>query len=115
MKKLLTGWDADESSLSHTKWNCMYHIVFIPKYRRKSIYGKLRRDIGTYIRRLCDYKNVEIIEANACIDHIHMLVKIPPTLSISQFMGFLKGKSALMIFDNHSNLKYKYGNRTFWT
>ena len=114
MKKLITGKDADESSLSHTKWNCMYHIVFIPKYRRKSIYGKLRRDIGTYLRRLCDYKNVEIIEANACIDHIHMLVKIPPTLSISQFMGFLKGKSALMIFDNHSNLKYKFGQRSFW-
>ena len=114
MKKLMTGKDADESSLSHTKWNCMYHIVFIPKYRRKSIYGKLRRDIGTYLRRLCDYKEVEIIEANACIDHIHMLVKIPPTLSISQFMGFLKGKSALMIFDNHSNLKYKFGQRTFW-
>lgn len=114
MKKLISGKDADESSLSHTKWNCMYHIVFIPKYRRKSIYGKLWRDIGTYLRRLCDYKNVEIIEANACIDHIHMLVKIPPTLSISQFMGFLKGKSALMIFDNHSNLKYKYGTRTFW-
>ena len=114
MKKLITGKDADESSLSHTKWNCMYHIVFIPKYRRKSIYGKLRRDIGTYLRRLCDYKNVEIIEANACIDHIHMLVKIPPTLSISQFMGFLKGKSSLMIFDRHANLKYKYGNRRFW-
>ena len=113
MKKLKTGREVDESSLSHTKWNCMYHIVFIPKYRRKSIYGKLRRDIGTYLRRLCDYKDVEIIEANACIDHIHMLVKIPPTLSISQFMGFLKGKSALMIFDNHSNLKYKYGQRTF--
>ena len=109
MKKLKTGREIDESSLSHTKWNCMYHIVFIPKFRRKSIYGKLRRDIGTYLRRLCDY-----IEANACIDHIHMLVKIPPTLSISQFMGFLKGKSALMIFDNHSNLKYKYGQRTFW-
>ena len=109
MKKLFSGKEADESSLSHTKWNCMYHIVFIPKYRRKSIYGKLRRDIGTYLRRLCDYKNVEIIEANACIDHIHMLLIIPPTLSISQFMGFLKGKSALMIFDNHSNLKYKYG------
>ena len=114
MKKLRTGKDVDESSLSHTKWNCMYHIVFIPKYRRKSIYGKLRRDIGTYLRRLCDYKEVEIIEANACINHIHMLVKIPPTLSISQFMGFLKGKSALMIFDNHSNLKYKFGQRTFW-
>ena len=114
MSKLLTGRNADESSLSHTKWNCMYHIVFIPKYRRKAIYGKLRKDIGAYLRRLCNYKNVEIIEAHACIDHIHMLVKIPPTLSISQFMGFLKGKSALMIFDNHANLKYKYGQRTFW-
>ena len=114
MSKLLTGRNADESSLSHTKWNCMYHIVFIPKYRRKAIYGKLRKDIGVYLRRLCNYKNVEIIEAHACIDHIHMLVKIPPTLSISQFMGFLKGKSALMIFDNHANLKYKYGQRTFW-
>lgn len=92
----------------------MYHIVFIPKYRRKAIYGKLRRDIGTYLRRLCEYKKVEIIEANACVDHIHMLVRIPPTLNISQFMGYLKGKSALIIFDNHSNLKYKYGNRTFW-
>ena len=113
MKKLLSGREADESSLLHTKWNCMYHVVFIPKYRRKSVYGKLRKDIGIYLRRLCDYKNVEIIEANACIDHIHMLLKIPPTLSISQFMGFLKGKSSLMIFDNHSNLKYKYWSRTF--
>ena len=86
MKKLKTGRDADESSLSHIKWNCMNHIVFIPKYRRKSIYEKLRKDIGTYLRRLCDYKSMEIIEANACIDHIHMLLKIPPTLSISQFM-----------------------------
>ena len=109
-----SGKEIDESSLSHTKWNCMYHIVFIPKYRRKAIYGKLRRDIGTYLRRLCEYKGVEIIEANACKDHIHMLVKIPPTLNISQFMGYLKGKSALMIFDNHANLKYKYGQRNFW-
>ena len=93
----------------------MYHIVFIPKYRRKAIYGKLRRDIGTYLRRLCEYKGVEIIEANACIDHIHMLLIIPPTLNISQFMGYMKGKSALMIFDNHANLKYKYGQRNFWT
>ena len=109
-----TGFSSDDSSLSHTKWNCMYHVVFIPKYRRKAIYGKLRRDIGIYLRRLCEYKGVEIIEANACADHIHMLVKIPPTLNISQFMGYMKGKSALMIFDNHSNLKYKYGNRNFW-
>ena len=106
--------DIDESQLSHTKWNCQYHIVFIPKYRRKAIYGKLRRDIGIYLRRLCEYKGVEIIEANACIDHIHMLVSIPPKLSISQFMGYLKGKSCLMIFENHANLKYKYGNKQFW-
>jgi len=104
----------DESQLSHTKWNCMYHIVFIPKYRRKAIYGKLRRDIGIYLRRLCEYKSVEIVEAHACIDHIHMLVKIPPKLSVSQFMGYLKGKSSLMIFENHANLKYKYGQKSFW-
>ena len=104
----------DESSLSHTKWNCQYHIVFIPKYRRKAIYSKLRRDIGRYIRRLCDYKGVEIVEANACSDHIHMLVKIPPKMSISSFMGYLKGKSSLMIFEEHANLKYNYGNRHFW-
>jgi len=104
----------DESSLSHTRWDCKYHIVFIPKYRRKAIYGKLRADIGQILRQLCDYKGVEIIEANACSDHIHMLVKIPPKLSVSQFMGYLKGKSSLMIFDRHANLKYKYGNRHFW-
>lgn len=106
--------EIDESQLSHTKWNCMYHIVFIPKYRRKAIYGKLRRDIGVYLRRLCEYKDVEIVEAHACTDHIHMLVKIPPKLSVSRFMGYLKGKSALMIFENHANLKYKYGQKTFW-
>ena len=104
----------DESQLSHTKYNCMYHVVFIPKYRRKTIYGKLRRDIGVILSRLCSYKEVEIIEAKACIDHIHMLLRIPPKLSVSQFMGYLKGKSALMIFENHANLKYKYGQRTFW-
>ncbi len=104
----------DESSSSHTRWNCMYHIVFIPKYRRKVIYNKLRRDIGKYIRRLYDYKRVEIAEANACPDHIHMLVKIPPKMSISSFMGYLKGKSSLMIFEEHANLKYNYGNRHFW-
>ena len=93
----------DTSSLSHTKWNCQYHIVFTPKYRRKAIYAKLRR--------LCEYKGVEIIEAHACSDHIHMLVKIPPKLSVSSFMGYLKGKSSLMIFDEHANLKYNYGSR----
>ena len=104
-----------ENSLSHTRWNCSYHIIFSPKYRRKAIYGKLRKDIGRYLRRLCEYKGVEIIEANACSDHIHMLVKIPPKISVSSFMGYLKGKSALMIFDEHANLKYNYGNRHFWS
>ena len=104
----------DTSSLSHTKWNCQYHIVFTPKYRRKAIYAKLRSDIGKYIRRLCSYKGVEIVEAHAMSDHIHMLVKIPPKLSVSSFMGYLKGKSSLMIFEEHANLKYNYGSRHFW-
>lgn len=104
----------DNNSLAHTKWNCKYHIVFAPKYRRQVIYGKIKKDIGKILRNLCEYKGVEIIEANACKDHIHMLVSIPPKLSISSFMGYLKGKSSLMIFDKHANLKYKYGNRHFW-
>ena len=104
----------DTSSLSHTRWNCQYHIVFTPKYRRKAIYAKLRSDIGKYLRRLCEYKGVEIVEAHACSDHIHMLVKIPPKIAVSNFMGYLKGKSSLMIFERHANLKYKYGNRNFW-
>ena len=104
----------DENSISHTRWNCTYHIIFIPKYRRKEIYGKLRKDIGEILRQLCGYKGVEIVEANACSDHIHMLLKIPPKMSVSSFMGYLKGKSSLMIFDKHANLKYKYGNRHFW-
>ena len=104
----------DENSISHTRWNCTYHIIFIPKYRRKEIYGKLRKDIGEILRQLCGYKAVEIVEANACSDHIHMLLRIPPKMSVSSFMGYLKGKSSLMIFDKHANLKYKYGNRHFW-
>ena len=104
----------DVQSLAHTTWNCKYHIVFAPKYRRQTIYGTIKKDIGTILRKLCEYKNVEIIEANACKDHIHMLVSIPPKLSVSDFMGYLKGKSSLMIFDRHTNLKYKYGNRHFW-
>ena len=104
----------DNSSLAHSKWNCKYHIVFAPKYRRQIIYGKIKADIGAILRKLCDQKGVEIIEANECKDHIHMLVSIPPKLSVSQFMGYLKGKSSLMIFDRHANLKYKYGNRQFW-
>ena len=104
----------DNSSLAHSKWNCKYHIVFARKYRRQIIYGKIKADIGAILRKLCDQKEVEIIEANACKDNIHMLVSIPPKLSVSQFMGYLKGKSSLMIFDRHANLKYKYGNRQFW-
>ena len=104
----------DNSSLAHTKWNCKYHIVFAPKYRRQIIYGKIKTDIGTILRKLCQRKGVEIHEASACPDHIHMLVSIPPNMSVSQFMGYLKGKSSLMIFDRHANLKYKYGNRQFW-
>lgn len=104
----------DDSSLTHTRWNCKYHIVFIPKYRRKEIYGKIKADIGKILRKLCEYKEVEIIEAHAMKDHIHMLITIPPKLAVSSFMGYLKGKSSLMIFERHANLKYKYGNRNFW-
>ena len=100
----------DINSLSHSKWNCKYHIVFAPKYRRQAIYGKIKADIGKILRQLCEMKGVEIIEAEACPDHIHMLVSIPPHMSVASFMGYLKGKSSLMIFDRHANLKYKYGN-----
>lgn len=104
----------DNKSLAHTTWNCKYHIVFAPKYRRQVIYGKIKADVGRILRQLCERKGVEIIEATACPDHIHMLVSIPPKLSVSSFMGYLKGKSSLMIFDRHANLKYRYGNRQFW-
>lgn len=104
----------DENSLTHTRWDCKYHIVFAPKYRRKVIYGKIKADVGKIIRLLCERKGIEILEAEACSDHIHMLVKIPPQISVSYAVGYLKGKSALMIFDRHVNLKYKYGNRHFW-
>lgn len=104
----------DVSSLAHTKWECKYHIVFVPKYRCQIIYGKIKQDIGQMLRKLCEYKGVEILEAEACKDHIHMLVSIPPKYSVSQIMGYLKGKSSLMIFEKYANLKYKYGNRHFW-
>lgn len=104
----------DKNTLAHTKWNCKYHIVFAPKYRRRVIYGKIKVDIGKILRKLCEQKGVEIIEANLCSDHIHMLVSIPPKISVSSFVGYLKGKSSLMIFDRHANLKYRYGNRKFW-
>ena len=104
----------DTDSLAHTHWNCKYHIVFAPKYRRQIMYGKIKSDIGMMLRKLCEYKGIEIIEAEACKDHIHMLVSIPPKYSVSQIMGYLKGKSSLMIFEKYANLKYKYGNRHFW-
>ena len=106
--------DKDINSLDHTTWRCQYHGVFAPKCRRMVIYKELRADIGKILRQLCQQKGVEIIEAEACPDHIHMLLSIPPKYSVSQIMGFLKGKSSLMIFDRHANLKYKYGNRHFW-
>ena len=104
----------DMNSLSHTKWECKYHIVFAPKFRRQVIYGKIKKDVANILSTLCKRKGVEIIEAECCRDHIHMLVRIPPSISVSSFMGYLKGKSSLMIFDRHANLKYKYGNRHFW-
>lgn len=104
-----------ERSLAHTRWMCKYHIVFTPKYRRKIIYNKLRRDIVQIIKDLCKWKGIEIIEGKAMPDHIHILVKIPPKMSISNFMGYLKGKSAMMIFARHGNLKYKFGNNNFWS
>ena len=99
---------------SHSTYRCQYHVVFAPKYRRKEIYGKLKKEIGIILRKLCEQKKVELIEAEACPDHIHMLVSLPPYLSVAQFMGYLKGKSSLMIFDRHANLKYRYGRRNFW-
>ena len=104
----------DVSSLAHSKWRCQYQIVFTPKYRRQAIYGEIKEDIGKILRKLCTQKGIEIIEAELCPDHIHMLVSIPSKYSVSAVVGYLKGKSALMIFDCHANLKYKYGNRHFW-
>ena len=110
----MSQYTNDLHSLSHTKWNCKYHVVFAPKYRRQIIYGKIKREIGKILRELCERKSVEIIEAECCPDHIHMLVSIPPKYSVASIMGYLKGKSSLMIFDRFANLKYKYGNRHFW-
>ena len=104
----------DNHSLSHSKWNCKYHIVFAPKYRRQVVYGQLKADIGKILRTLCEQKKVNIIEAEACPDHIHMLVSIPPKMSVSGFMGYLKGKSSLQIFQKWGNMKFAYRNREFW-
>ena len=104
----------DTHSLSHTKWNCKYHVVFAPKYRRKVFYGEKRLEIGQILRQLCNWKGVNIINAEVCPDHVHMLIEIPPKMSVSSFMGYLKGKSSLMIYEKWGNMKYKYRNREFW-
>ena len=104
----------DMNSLAHTKWNCKYHVVFAPKFRRKVIYNQLRKDIGKILRMLCDRKGIEIIEAELCPDHVHMLIKVPPKMSIAGAIGYLKGKSTLLIFERHADMKYKYGQRQFW-
>ena len=103
-----------KQSLAHTTWNCKYHIVFAPKYRRKVFYKEKRKEVGKILRTLCEWKKVKILEAEVCPDHVHMLLEIPPKVSVSSFMGYLKGKSAMMIFERHANLKYKFGNRHFW-
>ena len=104
----------DVNSLAHTKWNCKYHVVFAPKFRRKIIYNQLRSDIGKIIRMLCERKEIKIIEAELCPDHVHMLISIPPKMSVSGAIGYIKGKSTLLIFDRHADMKYKYGQRQFW-
>ena len=104
----------DTNSLAHTTWNCKYHIVFAPKYRRKVFFGQKRLEIGAILRSLCEWKNVEIIEAEVCPDHVHMLVSIPPKLSVSGFMGYIKGKSSVLIYQKYANMKFKYRNREFW-
>ena len=104
----------DKNSLSHTTWECKYHLVFAPKYRRQVIYGQIKADVAEILSMLCKRKGIEIIEAECCKDHVHMLVRIPPKYSVTEIMGYLKGKSSLMIFEKHANLKYKYGNRHFW-
>ena len=105
---------SDINTLSHTTWNCKYHIVFAPKYRRKVFYGQKRLEIGEILRELCKWKEVTILEAEVCPDHIHMLVEIPPKLSVSSFMGYLKGKSSILIYNKWGNMKFKYRNRSFW-
>ena len=104
----------DDKSLSHTKWNCKYHVVFAPKYRRKVFFGERKREIGAILRKLCEWKGINIIEAEMCPDYVHMLIEIPPKIAVSSFMGYLKGKSSLMIYEQFADLKYKYRNREFW-
>lgn len=101
-------------SLQHTKWNCKYHVVFAPKYRRKAFYGEKRQEVGKILRKLCEWQKVNILEAEVCLDHVHMLIEIPPKMSVSWFMGYLKGKSSLMIYEQFGDAKYRYRNREFW-
>lgn len=110
----MTKTSNDLNSLSHTKWNCKYHVVFAPKYRRQAFYGGRRLEIGKILRELCEWKGVQIIEAEVCVDHIHMLVEIPPKMSVSGFMGFLKGKSSQRIYEQWADMRYKYRSRSFW-
>lgn len=105
---------SDINSLAHTKWNCKYHIVFAPKYRRKVFFGEKKREIGEILRQLCDWKGIKIVEAEICPDHVHMLLEIPPKVSVSSFMGYIKGKSSLMIYEKYPALQIKYRNREFW-
>lgn len=104
----------NNNSLAHTVWNCKYHVVFAPKYRRKVFYGSKRIEIGQILRKLCEFKKVTIIEGEVCPDYVHMLLEIPPKMSVSGFMGYLKGKSSLMIYQKWGNMKFKYRNREFW-
>ena len=104
----------DNNSLAHTTWNCKYHIVFAPKYRRRIFYDEYKREIGKILRELCEWNGIRIVEAEVCPDHVHMLVEIPPKMRVAGFMGFLKGKSSLLIHERQGNLKYKYGSRSFW-
>ena len=104
----------DVNSLSHTSWNCKYHVVFAPKYRRRVFFGEKRREIGSILRTLCNWEGIKIIEAEVCPDHIHMLIEIPPKIAVASFMGYLKGKSSLMLYEKFPELKYKYRNREFW-
>ena len=113
-QKEVIGMPSDKNSLAHTKWNCKYHIVFAPKYRRKVFFGEKKREMGQILRKLCEWKGVNIIEAEICPDHVHMLVEIPPKIAVSSFMGYLKGKSSLMIYEQFGELKFKYRNREFW-
>ncbi|MFV0395594.1 MAG: IS200/IS605 family transposase [Coprobacillaceae bacterium] len=104
----------DLHSLSHTKWSCKYHVVFAPKYRRQEFYGSRRLEIGKVLRELCEWKGVTILEAEVCVDHIHMLIEIPPKMSVSSFMGYLKGKSSQIVYEKWGNMRYKYKGRSFW-